>query len=295
MPRYDFKYRRPPRRRIRFSRVLLLLLVIATLAYPFIEPTLLQVDYHTVEVPGLHNNLRGLKIAFVSDIHQGSFFSQSRTRTLINEINSLGADIVILGGDYSQDAESAIDFFKTTPPIQARLGVFAVIGEADRNDASDNISRLVGEMKNYGCLALVNNMNRVKAGQAYVYIVGIDDFYKGTPNATEVAAQVSKDDFVILAAHSPDILPSAQRAKSKEGSNHWFDLALFGHTHGGQITLLGRTLLPRKITEVSARYLTGWRTENRADILVSNGVGSETLPLRLFAVPQIHLVTLKAK
>lgn len=36
-------------------------------------------------------------------------------------------------------------------------------------------------------------------------------------------------------------MPDVLDAKSSDGDNHWFDLALFGHTHGGQINLLGHT------------------------------------------------------
>lgn len=293
--RYQFKYRKPPRRRIRLSRVLLVFLVLAMLAYPFVEALWLRVEQHTVQVAGLHVNLRSMKIAFVSDIHQGRFFSQTRVDALVNTINGLGADIVILGGDYAEDSESAIEFFKTAPPIQARLGIFSVVGDTDHDGPESLFTQLVAEMKNYGCLPLVNNVGSVKVGQTYVYVAGVDDYYEGHPDIGEVASQVSKDDFVIFVGHTPDLLPDALKAKGKDGDNHWFDLALFGHTHGGQVSFLGRSLLAGFTPEVGNRYLSGWREENRASILVSNGVGTTTVPIRLFAPPQVHLITLKSK
>jgi len=41
--------------------------------------------------------------------------------------------------------------------------------------------------------------------------------------------------------------------------------------------------------------MSGWLEENRAAVLVSNGVGTSGAPVRLFARPQIHLITLKSR
>ncbi len=295
MARYEYKHRRPPRHRIRFSRVLMFLILMGIIIYPFYEATTLKVDYRTANVVDLPANLRNLKIAFVSDIHQGQFFSQARVNSLVAQINSLGADLVILGGDYAEDSDGAISFFETAPAIQARLGVYAVVGNHDRTEPESNFGVLVGEMKSYGCTPLTNNIAKIKVGQSYITIAGVDDYYNGYPDVAGVAAQVKKDDFVIFVGHSPDLLPAAFAAKGADGDTHWFDLALFGHTHGGQVTLLGQPLFLNLTPEVGLRYLTGWKEENRASILVSNGVGTSNFPVRLFAQPQLHVITLKSK
>ena len=150
-------------------------------------------------------------------------------------------------------------------------------------------------MKDKGVTPLVNSVSRVKVGQSYIYIAGVDDFYNGYPDVKGVAKQVLKDDFVIFAGHSPDLIPDAQKAQDMNGDGHWYDLALFGHTHGGQINLFGWTPFRNVSKELSARYISGWREENRAAILVSNGVGTSVFPVRLFAQPQVHLITLKAR
>ncbi len=295
MARYEYRHRRPPRKKIPFSRIFFFLLLIAMLCYPFFEAVNLRVEQKNVQVVDLPVNLKNLKILFVSDIHQGKFFSQARVNDLIKKINGLGPDIVILGGDYGEDSDGAIAFFKNAPAIQARLGIFGVVGNHDRTEPESNFSLLVAEMKNYGCLPLVNNTARVKVGQSYVTVAGVDDYYNGFPDVAGVAAQVKKDDFVVFVGHTPDLLPAAFDAKGSDGDNHWFDLALFGHTHGGQVTLFGKPLIANLTPEIGSRYLTGWKEENRASILISNGVGTSNLPVRLFAPPQIHLITLKAK
>ena len=293
--RYQYRYRRPQRRRIRFGWILLTIVLLAMIVYPFVEPTMLTVKEHTLQVNNLPPNLKNIRIAFASDIHQGAWFSQSRVDDVVKRLNDLGADIIILGGDYAMDSEGAIAFFENMPTLHARLGVYGVLGNHDRTQPETNLQRLTDAMKNAGVTPLVNSVSRVKVGQHYLYIAGVDDFYNGTPDVTGVASQVLEEDFVIFAGHTPDLLPDAQKAQDMTGDSHWFDLALFGHTHGGQMNLFGYTPFRNVTDKLSARYISGWREENRAALLISNGVGTSVFPVRLFAPPQVHLITLKAR
>lgn len=294
LPAYEYRYRRPQRRRIRWRWILIPLVAALLVAYPFFEATLLTIDEHTVTVSNLHPNLKNLKIVYASDIHQGLWFSQSRVNELVTTLNNLSADIVVLGGDYAADSEGAIRFFENMPPLNARLGVFAVVGENDRTDP-EGLSALATAMRSRRITPLVNEISRVKVGQTYLYMAGVDDYQNGVPDVEGVARQVKADDFVILASHSPEVMNTVLTARSADSDNHWFDLALMGHTHGGQINLFGYTPFPDRMPAVGARYLSGWREENRAAILVSNGVGTAGFPIRLFAQPQIHLITLKSR
>lgn len=294
-PRYEYRYRKPQRRHFRLRWLILFVLLAALISYPFIEPGLLTVQEHTYAVKNLPVNLRNLRIVFASDFHQCAWFSQERVDETVQMINDLDADIVVLGGDYAMDSDGAIRFFETLPHIQARLGVFGVPGNHDRTVPDNNLRLLVSQMKECGITPLVNSVSRVKVGQSYVHLAGVDDFYNGFPDVAGVASQVQADDFVIFAGHTPDLIPDMLKARSADNDTHWYDLALFGHTHGGQINFWGYTPFSNLAPEVSARYLTGWMEENRAAILVSNGVGTSVAPIRLFARPQIHVITLKAR
>ena len=295
MPKYQYKYRLPQRRRLRLYWLIPIVLVAFLIAYPFWEATQLDVKTHEFRVADLPANLRNLRIAFASDIHQCMWFSQERVNSVVNEINKLDADIVVLGGDYAMDSDGALAFFENLPTIEARLGVFAVMGNHDRTEPEKNLSLLISRMKEKRITALLNSVERVKVGQSYVYLAGVDDKHNGFPDVEGVASQVQSSDFVIFAAHTPDLLTDMLKAKSADGKSHWYDLALFGHTHGGQVNLFGYSPFMNLSPEVGSRYMTGWLEENRAAILVSNGVGTSGAPLRVFARPQIHLVTLKAR
>jgi predicted MPP superfamily phosphohydrolase len=88
----------------------------------------------------------------------------------------------------------------------------------------------------------------------------------------------------IVLMHSPEGLKSI-------GGRH-FDLALCGHTHGGQIALPWGAPVFVPGGSLNRRYHRGryevGGTRPRT-LLVSRGVGCSTLPVRLFAAPEVHL------
>ena len=294
MPRYHYRYRR---RKVNLAKVfkgiLVVLAVAAVVVLAFASTLMVKVTSTELRIADLPDNLKNLRIVFLSDIHQGPWFSQKRVDSVINQVNGLSADIVIFGGDYAQDATSAAAFFRNLPDVNARLGVYAVVGDKDRSDEEGSLALLLSEMKNRGITGLVNSVAPIKLGKTYVYVAGVDDYLMGYPKVDKVAEQVHEEDFVIFAGHSPNLLPAMQDARDATGNTHWYDLALFGHTHGGQINLFGYTPFRRLRTQMGSHYRSGWLLENRAQILISNGVGTEYVPLRLFASPQIHLIVLK--
>ena len=294
MPRYRYRYRRRKVNVMKiFKWVLGFLALAAVVALAFYATQIVTVQEHDLRIADLPDTLKNLRIVYLSDIHQGPWFSQTQVEQVIQQVNGLSADIVIFGGDYAQDAQSAAAFFRSLPDVSARLGVYAVVGDRDRSDEDGTLALLLSEMKNRGVTGLVNSVAPIKLGKQYVYIVGADDYAKGYPKVDDVAAQVREEDFVIFAGHSPNLLPAMHAARDRDGNSHWYDLALFGHTHGGQINLFGYTPLRKLRTEMGSHYRSGWLAENRAHLLISNGVGTEFLPLRLFAAPQIHLIVLK--
>ena len=117
----------------------------------------------------------------------------------------------------------------------------------------------------------------------------MDDYIAGDPNFRTVAGSVSAQDYVIFLSHNPSAISDAQLATDSSGTLGWFDLGLFGHTHGGQIApfrdLLG--IAPK----VPDEYVHGIVTEGRSTYVISNGVGTSKLPIRLFCPPEIHVIT----
>ncbi len=279
--RHQQKYRR--HRTLWFIVAVLVLLL---LLYPFLEPRLLTVDTVQIASEDLPADINRLHIVFVSDIHYGFHFSDSRLNNLISRINQLKPDIVLFGGDYATDNLTALRFLERLPSIHARYAVLGVIGEADHGESDFEYTQLKDRMRNAGIIPLGNDVRQIRVGNSSVYVAGTEDPLSGTPDLKHVASQVSASDFVILLSHNPSIIPTAQLATDRDGHLGWFDLGLFGHTHGGQIPLFSSLLGIAE--DVPSRYQSGWLTENRVSLLISHGVGTSVFPVRLFCRPQIH-------
>ena len=293
MSNHEYRIRRPQKRKFSILPLLLTLTIITIIAYPFIEARIVTIDEKTIVYENLELNLKNLRIVFASDFHQGTFFSKNKVDNIIGKINGMSADIVILGGDYANDYKESIDFFNNLPKISARLGVFVIPGEDDYSPDDPNSIELSKSIKNYGAIPLFNSVESVKRGNSYVYIAGVEDGTYSIADIKGVAKQVKKEDFVIFAGHSPECLSDMIASTDINNQNHWFDLALFGHTHGGQFHIGNWMPLSNLSDDIDPRYLSGWNEENRAHILTSNGLGTKGMPVRLFAPPQIHLITLK--
>ena len=82
------------------------------------------------------------------------------------------------------------------------------------------------------------------------------------------------------------MIPDAQSVADQDGRLGWFDLGLFGHTHGGQLGPLSDLL--GLAEDIPSRYQKGWLTENRVNLLISRGIGTSKIPARIFCTPQIH-------
>lgn len=274
------------------ARIITFLVLVAMLIYPFAEPFMLEVENVTLTSSDLPADIGQLRIVYLSDIHQGSFFSQSRVNDLVKRINALNADLVLLGGDYAEDSDGAVSFFRTLPNIHARYGVYAIMGNHDRTVPESNLQAMQTIMIAKGITPVVNDVIPVRIGVSNIYIAGIDDVNTGWPDLSGVAARTRAEDYVIFLSHSPEVIPDAQKCADMNGRRGWFDLGLFGHTHGGQIALIGQYL---GIAKVPAQYEQGWIVENRIDMLISRGVGTSVLPVRIGRRPQIHVITVKSK
>ncbi|MEL7277000.1 MAG: metallophosphoesterase, partial [Pseudomonadota bacterium] len=101
---------------------------------------------------------------------------------------------------------------------------------------------------------------------------GVDDL-PGT------LGQVTDDAPVILLAHEPDIFPDVPDRVA---------LTLSGHTHGGQVRLVGWA--PVVPSRFGNRYAYGHVREGARDIVISGGLGCSVAPLRFGIPPEITLI-----
>ena len=65
---------------------------------------------------------------------------------------------------------------------------------------------------------------------------------------------------------------------------------LSGHTHGGQIRL---PFYAPYTPYGSGRFVAGWYRDTLAPLYVSRGIGTVTIPARLFCLPELAVFTLR--
>ena len=255
--------------------------------YPLYAARQLRLVEQTLAFSALPDGLDGLRIAYASDIHYGAYMDEARIRDLAERLNALNADILLLGGDYGEYSDQALEYWRKTPSFHARLAVFGVLGNHDRIAAGARV--LGAAMARKGVTPLVNSACMITRNHAR--LCATDDWDHGRPDFVRVARLAQGADFTIFAPHSPDALQEAYAAADPP----FFQLALCGHTHGGQVAVLGIAPIPasRLGWRYGNKYRTGILREKGVTVLISNGVGTSWLPIRLGAPAQFHLITLK--
>jgi uncharacterized protein len=261
-----------------------LILIIAMLmiffgAYSLIEPYLIETKEITIESDQIPAEFDGKRIVFLTDIHYDSFFSENRLNNLVNQTNELKPDIILLGGDYVTNDPSSVEaVFSSLSNLNAPLGVYGVLGN---NDPENNS---IQAMQNAGITYIGNNAVWIGSNTSRIRVGGVGDMDTDVPNQLPTIDGVTTEDYVILVSHKPDYFEKISRSK--------IDLQLSGHTHGGQITFFG-LWAPFINSKYGQKYVTGLKKSNNNTMIISNGIGMVWAPVRLFARPQIIVITLK--
>lgn len=241
----------------------------------------LGVTRHDVTLPAGRSLERPLRIAFASDFHAGPTTDPALFAVLFDQIALEQPDVLLLGGDFvsghARNAGALADgLSRCTPP----LGKFAVMGNHDLW-TDDGLIRAT--LAAAGVEVLVNRNAALAAPFDSVSLCGMDDPWTGRPDAAATFAGAAETR--VLMIHSPDGLLFA-------GSRQ-FDLALAGHTHGGQVALPGGTPIILPNGPLCRQYHHGrFEIAQNGAMVVSRGIGCSTIPLRLNAHPELVICTL---
>lgn len=284
---------------IAFAAVVLCLLLTAGIGA--VNAAIVRIRRADVIIPNLPEGFEGKTVLYASDIDLCGLNTPKRAAALFNQLQSLRPDLLILGGDYtstslldtlnrpentSQNQAKSLaareSFFYYLSSFDAPMGKFAIAAPEDPDwDA------LRDSMEQAGIRPLFNDRTAIRSGADTLWLVGICEEKVSLNSA---GSAFHRDDCVLAAAYSPSVLPILLTSEASDGGP-WADLVLCGHTHGGQIRLLGRSVLPLDNRE--ARFLAGWSVDSGLPILVTQGVGCEGINLRLGSAPEVWLLTLR--
>jgi hypothetical protein len=265
----------------------------------------LQVEEFTHELPkGKAPGLK-LKIGFLTDLHFGPALPESILEKAVKKLNDAEVDIALLGGDLtwvpdsnlsklfrvvrnkefqsytmsSKQSELLLEYTASfLNELKAPMGVYAVLGNHDRFLYSVKQCR---EILGSNLKVLINESVYLDLGDHSLELYGTDDYWTGRPRHLSP----SKTPRICL-SHNPDFIE-----ESLLGAPEWFDLALCGHTHGGQIHLPVLGALTYNIK--SSRFKQGLIKLKNSAVYTSRGLGVVEIPYRLNCTPELTIVEMK--
>jgi predicted MPP superfamily phosphohydrolase len=250
------------------------LLALAALGYGFVEARRIRIEEISITTPKLASGR--VTIAQISDLHLGIMLGDHFLDRVIGRLREIKPDIVVATGDIvdgqGDDLEAlARRFHSYKPP----LGAYAVTGNHEYYAGLESALRF---LRDAGFAVLRGES--AKAGG--IVLAGVDDpaalssGQQAGPGASKALASAAANDFIVLLKHQPVV-----------SSDPPFDLQLSGHIHGGQIfPFVYLTRLTYGV-HTGLTELAGGR-----HLYVSRGTGTWGPPIRLFAAPEITLITI---
>ena len=222
----------------------------------------------------------GFRIAFISDLHYKSLFKEKGLESLVRLLNAQHADVLLMGGDYQEGCQYVPELFAALAKVKTPMGTYGVMGNNDYERCHDEIIRT---MKHYGMRPLEHEVDTLRKDGQQIIVAGVCNPFDLKQNGVSPTLALSPNDFVILLVHTPDYVEDVSVANT--------DIALAGHTHGGQVRVFGYA--PIQNSHYGTRFLTGLAyNSTKMPLIVTNGIGTSQMPVRIGAPAEIIMITL---
>ncbi|MBQ6759169.1 MAG: metallophosphoesterase [Selenomonadaceae bacterium] len=251
-------------------------------------------NFYDVPIKDLPPDLEGFRIAQISDIHLGAYYSLERLKSLLSRVADSKPDLLAITGDIFDDvpmnpaAIKIVDAFAD----KFKFGIYYIHGNHEHFRGIAAIEQMIQQTK----IHWLNNSSSHVTSK--LYVLGVDypprapitssndpereKAFAQTRKAfvDKAAENVPEDAVKILLAHHPEFID--------DGAQRNFALTLTGHTHGSQIGIFGVPLFP------VFKYTRGIVKHDDSIGYVHVGNGS-WFPFRLGCPPEIAYFTLKTK
>ena len=256
---------------------------------------------YKLEYDDLPEAFEGFKIAQISDIHSGSFDNPKKVQYGVDLVNAQEADVVFFTGDLVNNrAEEILPWIQTFRKINAKHGVYSILGNHDYGDYSPwespeakkkNMEDLKKAQKKMGWDLLLNESRFIEKQGQRIAILGVENWgsggFKKAGDLNKALSNVAAEDFKILMSHDP---------------SHWeaqviphpfnIHLTLSGHTHGMQFGIEIPGWI--KWSPIKWRYKqwAGIYEKLNQRLNVNRGFGYLAYPGRVGIWPEVTVITL---
>jgi predicted MPP superfamily phosphohydrolase len=211
-----------------------------------------------------------VRIVQLSDLHCECY--GVREKALVNTVNALNPDIIVIAGDifirpFEFNKRGFRAAVRTLEQLRPRLGIYIVEGHHDVGVAHHLVAALPGKV-----VLLDGEWAHFNGSGLNLSIVGFSMFGK----RFDYQEGKEASNFRIFLAHSPSLVICLRQSD--------FDLALFGHTHAGQVYIPVITRL------MVGRYVHGLYEVAQTPVYVTSGIGLEGYlapRIRWFTYPEV--------
>jgi predicted MPP superfamily phosphohydrolase len=226
------------------------------------------------------NTFHGLKIVQISDIYYGNTTTIDDLTDLEEKVNLTKPDIIVFTGNIFTDKVPTDDDFNKIADIingmTSTYGKYIVSGKNDVNN--DYFTKLIDSCKlvllddTYDTIYNKNNENIIIAGMQYK---DTNSDYQKISDAINNISNATTDYKILITNYADNI----------SGINYGtFNMILAGNTLGGIVNLpLIKNMFLKNNVYKDSIYNLGNTT-----LYISSGIGTDTIPLRLFNRPSIN-------
>jgi predicted MPP superfamily phosphohydrolase len=248
----------------------------------FIQRFDLSLREQDLMFPDLPEDLHGLRLVQVTDIHLSPFLSERELARAVDMANETRAHLALVTGDLISTRHDPLDTcLRQLSRLRADAGIFGCLGNHEIYAYAEDYVEEHGAR--LGHRYLRHRAEPLKFGQATLNLAGVDYQRSGKPYLVGAERMVAPGAFNVLLSHNPDVFPVAAR--------QGYRLTIAGHTHGGQVRveILRQDL---NIARFFTPYVDGLYRRDGAAVFVSRGIGTIGLPVRLGAPPEVNLLRL---
>lgn len=239
-----------------------------------------QYDFYSYDLPPAFD---GFRIGFASDFHYESRFTRKRLDNAVRALDSLHADVLLLGGDYGSKQGGNLDtLFAALARVKTPYGTYGVMGN---HDYAYCYPQVIKGMKENQVQPMEHNSFKLIKDKEHIIISGVRNPFDLKKNGTSPSQYFPADEFIVLVTHTPDYAEDANVSNA--------NLVLAGHTHGGQVSLFKKYTPAKGYSKYGNRFLTGWKENSKGTpVIITNGLGTSRANVRMFTPSEVVLVVL---
>ena len=282
---------------------IILIIVAVFIVYCLIEMIRELRDFRVTKYRICSQKLNGIKrekkIIFLSDLHNRMYGEENER--LLESIRNQHPDLILIGGDMlvrkdGNSYDKTVHFLAKLPGI---CPVYCANGNHEQKlkELPDKYEQSYEEYKKAltasGIHMLENASETVKLDEVPVKLSGLEiplgayaRFGKKELSLKEITDRIGEhgDDYQILLAHHPGYM--------KEYLAYGADLILGGHYHGCVVQLPGIGGVISTNFTLFTKYSGGIYQEGEQTAVVSRGLGTHSVPLRLWNWPELIVLEL---